>query len=275
MTSSIIPNLQNYYTVTQQEFDSHSSYCTLLWRRGHLLVKPPGQHKQPYLPSIDTNESLVECLKHSPVKLVRIDPKIGEARVKFWADACFKAQMPLYLSIPSTNSTSQDTVFVKFLKIFIEWFIAFIFLIAASPVLLGLIALMRVYSPGSVFSQEYHVGARGKLFRAIKFRTQKVITNTSIDNLNSYQANLYNGDGEENITSLARWMRKYGLDNLPLLFNVLRGEMNLTGRRSRKLEEATRLNLEGQRQLNKMPGLAAVWQVETEATCLHLDSQIL
>ncbi len=272
--------------MTQEHLDNRSSYCTLKWRRGQLLVKLPEELLQPYLPSLETQESLVECLKHSPVSLVRIDPKHGEAKLRFWANACEQAGKPIFMSIPSERKLSnQLTPSLKWLKFLIEWLAAFIFLFAASPIMLGLIVLMRVYSPGAIFYREWHVGERGKLFRILKFRTTDVrttdvwTTDLRTTDLRTtdliIQTSLYGGEGEQNVTSLGSWMRKYGLDNLPLLLNVLRGEMHLTGRRSWKLEDAVRLNVEGQRRLNKAPGLVSSWQIETESSLLHLDSQIL
>ncbi len=281
MTNSVIPNLQNYYTMTQEHLDKRSSYCTLKWRRGQLLVKLPEELFQAYLPSLDTQESLVECLKHSPVSLVRIDPKLGEAKLKFWANACEQAGKPIFMSIPCERKLSnQITPSLKWLKFSIEWLVAFIFLFAASPIMLGLIGLMRVYSPGAIFYREWHVGERGKLFQIVKFRTTDVRTKDvrTTDIRTSFVAietSLYQGEGEQNVTSLGSWMRKYGLDNLPQLLNVLRGEMHFTGRRSWKLEDAIGLNGEGQKRLNKAPGLASSWQIETESSLLHLDSQIL
>ncbi len=251
--------------MTQEDLDNHSD-CTLQWRRGQLLVKQSYERKQPYLPSLHRQESLVACLKHSPVRLVRINPKLGEAKLRFWANACVLAGKPIFMSIPSERMLPNFlTPRLKWLKFLIEWLAAIIFLLAASPIMLGLIVLMRVYSPGTIFHREWHVGERGKLFRIVKFRTTDVRINTSLGK----------GEGEENITSIGYWMRKYGLDNLPQLLNVLRGEMHLTGRRSWKLADAMGLNMEGQRGLNEVPGLTSLWQVDTEVSGVAFRSNII
>ncbi len=234
MTTSIIPTLQNLYDVTQENQGNRSGYCTLQWRRGKLLVKVPGQVKQPYLPALDSKRSLVECLQHSPVSLVSIDPKLGEASLRFWADACEEAQKPIFLSIP----TGKKLPFRQLQRL-IDWIAALGLLLLLSPVMLGLIVLMQVYSPGSLFCHEWRVGERGKLFQAMSFCTH-------------------------NTTPLERWMGKYNLNNLPQLFNVLRGDMSLTGSRCWTLEDAV--------QLNKLP---ASWEVEAQSHLLHLDSQTL
>jgi len=242
MTTSIIPTLENLYDVTQQNQDNRGD-CTLYWRRGKLLVKPLGRVKQPYLPSLNSKRSLVECLQHSPVSLVSIDPKLGEALLSFWADACKEAQKPIFLSIPVSNKLPNHPW--RQLQRLIDWIAAFMLLLLVSPVMLGLIVLIQVYSPGSLFCREWRVGERGKLFQAMMFCTTT----------------------KHNITPLGRWMRKYGFDNLPQLFNVLRGNMSLTGSYCWTLEDAV--------QLNKLPEITASWEVEAQSHLLHLDSQTL
>ncbi|MBW4632565.1 MAG: sugar transferase [Iphinoe sp. HA4291-MV1] len=287
MTTSIIPTLQNSYTVKHQQQDNPSQYCILQWRRGQLLVMPPGVMKQPYIPPLHRKDLLVECLKHSPVNLVRTDPKLGEARLRFWADACAQASKPMFLRIPSSEKQpkSVDSA-LWWLKRLSDWLTALFFLLAVSPIMLVLVLLMRVSSPepGPLFSCQWHVGARGKLFKVFKFRTTKV-SKKAVDKAMqgsaapqaaiAYQDGLCDEEDEQNLTMLGQWMRKYGLDNLPQLLNVLRGEMSLTGPRCRTLEDAARLSPEAQRQLNRLPGMIGSWEVSTEPNLLHLDSQIL
>ncbi len=250
--------------MSRENLDSHS-YCTLTWRRGQLLVRLP-EDNQPGLPSLEREESLVECLKRSPVHLVRIDPRLGEAKLRLWAQACLEAGKPIFMNIPSVQKLpSRGTWFLKWLKFAIEWLTAFILLFVTSPVILGLMAVMLVYSEGALFEHEWHVGERGKLFQIVKLRSAYVKNTTS----------LLIEEGEQDVTPIGGWMRRYGLDNLPQLLNVLRGEMHLTGRRSWKLEDAIRLNAEVQKSLSKAPGLASSWPVQTEASLLHLDSHIL
>ncbi|MCC5637497.1 sugar transferase [Nostoc sp. CHAB 5844] len=263
MTSSLVRTLQTSYSVTsqnqsdwQQEAELlRASYCTLQWRRGQLLVKSPGKLKQPYLPALENQQLLVNCLKHSPVNLVSVDPKIGETWVKFWADACEQAHKPMFLYGCSENLLfKQNSQPWGWLLRLIDWIAALVMLLLASPVMLVLIFLMQIYSPGSLFTREWHIGERGKLFRLIKFRTTPANKKTPGDNTDNF-----------NTTSLEKWMRKYSLENLPQLFNVLQGEMTLISRNFPTLSDAVRLSFESQRQqLNAIPENINSWQIEAE-----------
>jgi lipopolysaccharide/colanic/teichoic acid biosynthesis glycosyltransferase len=272
MPNSIISTLDNCYTVTEQRQDNCSPYCTLQWRQGQLLVRPLGQLKQPHLTSLDREQHLVECLKHSSVKIVRIDPKLGEAKIRFWANACEQASKPIYLRIPTSEKLPQSKVLLKRL---IDISLALALLLAVSPIMFGLQLLMRFYSPGSIWEQEWHIGERGRLFRVFKFRTTAVDDKIQVEPAISYRSSTGDRKDEHKVTPLGRFMLKYGLQNLPLLLNVLRGEMSLIGPRYWTLPEAVRLNLEAQRQLNKLPGITGLWQEGTETKLLQLDSQIL
>lgn len=252
MTISIVPTLNNARSTVEP---SNSSYCTLQWRCNQLLVKSSGTIKQPYMPFLDTYESLTECLKHSSVKLVRIDPKLGEEKVKLWADACNSASKAIYLrTVTAPKQSKLHGSLWWWLKRLTEWMIASVVLLAVSPLILLLAMLMKIDAQESLFERSWYVGERGKLFKSIKYRTTSV--------------------NQANTTQLTRWMRKYGLHNLPQLLNVIQGEMGLFGSRCWTLEDAVRLSPQAQKQLNNLPGIMGSWEVEAEeSNILHLDSQ--
>ncbi|AKG23269.1 heterocyst development glycosyltransferase HepC [Calothrix sp. 336/3] len=261
MTTSIIPHLDDYRVVTQQSQEKRA-YCTLQWRQGQLLVMTPGQLKQPYLSSLEQKQSLVDCLKHSPASLVRIDPKLGAAKVEMWADACVEAGKPIYLHLPKAKKTSRYSSPVwEISKRLIDWVLALVLLVISSPVILVLMGLIAIYSPGTLWEREWCIGERGRLFQILKFRTRCVGHLTEEKN--------------PTVTVLGKWMRKYGLENLPLLLNVLRGDMALVGTRCWNLADGTSLKAEQQHQLNKLPGVFGTLVMETEENILHLDGQTL
>ena len=232
MTTSIFPSLQEHSTISQLSPKNYQlQYCTIQWRMGQLLVKSSVNLQQPYLPALDNEQLLVECLKHSPVNLVTIDPQLGNAALKFWANACKKAQKPIYISPSSMNQfTKQSHQLFRVIQRITDWLLALILLLLVSPLMLGLTILLWLQSPEFIFSYEWQIGERGKLFQSLKFCTR----------------------GKQNISFLGVLMRKYGLDNLPKLFNVLRGDMSLIGSRCWVLTDAVHLSLENAEQLNQL-----------------------
>lgn len=277
MAASIISSINKGYSSTgkcRNNQKKRSSYCSIQWRQGQLLVKQPGQLKQPLLTPLENQEYLLKCLKHSPVNLVRIDPVLGEAKVKLWADACEQAAKPIFLRVPSTAGRRKSNTFiVQMLKRGIEWLIALILLVFLAPIVLGIMAVMRLNSKESLFEREWHIGERGRLFRLFKFRTNRINASVVDGELIDYQENLNKFGGRYKLISLEKWVGKHGLENLPQLFNVLRGEINLFGSRCWTVEEAVRLNSQQQEKLSRLPGIIALWEVEPEPNLLHLDSQ--
>ncbi|GBE92987.1 sugar transferase [Nostoc cycadae WK-1] len=247
MTSSLVRTLQTAYSETPQS----TSYCTLQWRRGQLLVKSPDKLQQPYLPALTNQQLLIDCLKHSPVNLVSVDPKIGEHWVKFWADACKEAHKPMFLYGSSENLLFKQNSqpWGWFLRI-IDWIAALVMLLLLTPVIVVLLVLIQINSPESLFSGEWYVGERGKLFQAIKFSTKS----------------------KRSVTPLGRWMRQYGLENLPQLFNILRGDMSFMRSRCWTLETAVRLSTEAQMQLNQLPVITNSWSVQAESNLIINNS---
>ncbi len=207
--------------------------CVLKWRQNQLLVLPSQQAKRIDLRAMEDQSWLVECLKHSPARLIRLDPDLGETWLRQWTDACEQANKKVFLRLPSNTELSRKQSLLSWgLKWLIDWSAAALLLLVMSPVMLGLVLLVRIYSPGPIFLRQWHVGERGKLFRLLKFRK---------DAPRSAQ--------------LESWMHKYSLDKLPHLFNVLRGEISLVGSRPLALDDAVRLSTEERRRLNALPGL--------------------
>lgn len=247
MTSTIVPTLDNYYPVTPQKPESCFSLYTLQWRRGQLLVNSSRRLPQPYLPSLDHQQLLVECLKHSPVNLVSIDAKLGPTVLKFWAEACEQAHKPIFLRISSGSKIFKRASHGAMWLHLIDRIIAGLLLLFLSPIMAVLIMIIHFYSPKSLFVREWRVGEKGKLFQVIKFSTTS----------------------HKNSQGLGYWLQKSGLEYLPILWNVLRGDMSLILTRCWTLEDAVRLSLARQEQLNTLPIIPSSWEVKTESQIVH------
>jgi len=132
----------------------------------------------------------------------------------------------------------------------------------------AIIALfIRVLSPGPIFFQQERVGHLGKRFMIIKFRTMKVNADTSVHT--GHTAMLLRSDapmlkmdaGDSRIIPFGKWIRAAGLDELPQLINVLRGEMTLVGPRPCLPVEFEQYYDWRQERFNTLPGLTGLWQV--------------
>ncbi|MBI3492665.1 MAG: sugar transferase, partial [Acidobacteria bacterium] len=107
-------------------------------------------------------------------------------------------------------------------------------LIALSPVLLLVALAISLDSPGPVLFAQSRVGAAGRPFTLLKFRTMRVVDR---------HASEWVRDNGNRITRVGRWLRKYRLDELPQLVNVLRGDMNLVGPRPHPVSNIETLRL--------------------------------
>ena len=113
-----------------------------------------------------------------------------------------------------------------------DFSLAFIGLIVLSPLLVVIAAAIKLTSIGPVLYRGVRTGRHGKFFRMIKFRTM-VANAESIGGTSTAET-------DPRITRIGRWLRAHKLDELPQLFNVLKGEMSLVGPRP-EVEEYTRL----------------------------------
>jgi exopolysaccharide biosynthesis polyprenyl glycosylphosphotransferase len=132
--------------------------------------------------------------------------------------------------------------------------------------ILGLIALLiKLTSPGPVLFRQQRSGINGRPFTLYKFRT--MVTNAEqfqheLAAMNEMTGPVFKVTNDPRVTRIGRILRKYSLDELPQLYNVLRGEMSLVGPRPLPVDEVKRFNdLAHRRRLSVKPGLTCLWQV--------------
>jgi exopolysaccharide biosynthesis polyprenyl glycosylphosphotransferase len=142
---------------------------------------------------------------------------------------------------------------------------SFILLVCISPFMaLGALAI-RLTSPGPIIFSQARSGLRGRPFRMYKFRS--MVTNAEqaraeLESMNEMAGPVFKVKSDPRITPLGRWMRKTSFDELPQLWNVLRGEMSLVGPRPLPLyETASFVDLTQRRRMSMRPGLTCLWQV--------------
>lgn len=268
------------YSISNQKYlpSVEEQECTYLHRynikrrQKQLLIKSQ-QAQQPSINLLENDRRLVNYLRQSSVRLVRIDQSIGEREIKLWANACQQAKKSLFLELPSSQNLPQKkSPFSWSLKCLIDWSVATLLLLLLSPLMLGLALLIHVYSPGPIFFRQWRVGERGKLFQIVKFRTMVVDAEKIHHEVMVDQKGLHKCENDPRIIPLGRWMRKYSLDELPQLFNVIQGNMSLVGPRPWALYDAIRINPNGQQRLNALPGITGLWQLEARSTMRDLDA---
>lgn len=111
------------------------------------------------------------------------------------------------------------------IKRFIDFFGALIGVVLISPLLLLIAALIKLTSKGPIFFLQERLGRHGQPFKIIKFRTMVVGAENIGDGLKVRSSN------DARITKIGQYLRKYSLDELPQLFNVIAGQMSLVGPR--------------------------------------------
>lgn len=143
--------------------------------------------------------------------------------------------------------------------------VAGMLLMLLSPIFLLLALLVRTTDRGPVFYRQERIGLRGTTFRMMKFRSMKVDADAQLSALLMAQGSsntpLFKVENDPRITSLGRILRKYSLDELPQLLNVLGGSMSLVGPRPQREGEVALYDDSAHRRLYVSPGMSGLWQV--------------
>lgn len=137
-------------------------------------------------------------------------------------------------------------------------------LILSAPILAVVAALIRIDSRGPVFYRAERVGRKGKRFVCCKFRTMESGANDRRDELrkqNERDGPCFKLVKDPRVTHIGRWLRRYSVDELPQLWNVLRGDMSLVGPRPHPVDDVARYELNHLRRLDVTPGMTGLWQV--------------
>jgi len=132
------------------------------------------------------------------------------------------------------------------------------------PLFAVMAVLIKLDSPGPVFFRQERMGRNGRIFRIIKFRSMTVGSESRRENLaplNEYSGPMFKMKVDPRVTRFGAWLRRTSLDELPQLFNVLRGSMSLVGPRPLWVEEAKQCKGWATKRLHITPGITGLWQV--------------
>jgi len=137
-------------------------------------------------------------------------------------------------------------------------------LLAVSPLVLVIAVAVKLEDGGPVFFRQQRVGRHGQRFRMLKFRTMVPGADALKEGLrerNEAQEGLFKIAGDPRITRVGRWLRQSALDELPQLWNIVRGEMSLVGPRPLVIDEDQRIEGWHRRRLELTPGMTGPWQI--------------
>ncbi len=166
-----------------------------------------------------------------------------------------------------------------FLKRLLDVVGATVGLVLAGPAMIILALFIRLDSPGKVVYAAERTGAKGRRFRCYKFRSMvsdAAVLKEDLRARNQREGPIFKLDDDPRITRVGRMIRRYSLDELPQLWNVLRGEMSLVGPRPHPVDEVNHYELHEFRRLDVKPGITGLWQI-TARNCpsfelnMHLD----
>jgi len=150
-----------------------------------------------------------------------------------------------------------------------------VLLVVVSPLLLMTAVLIKLTSPGPVFHIRELVGLNQHPFMMWKFRTMKINAErqeAALREMNKGNGPFFKAKNDLRITPVGRFLRKYSIDELPQLINVLKGDMSLVGPRPITDFELQRFSEWKQlRRFNMRPGLTCIWQVSGRSKTSDAD----
>lgn len=164
-----------------------------------------------------------------------------------------------------------------------------ILMLLFSPLVLAIAILVKLNSPGAVFYRQTRVMKWGRLFQMYKFRSMYLDADRRASELlgrNEMAGGVtFKIKHDPRITGVGRWLRRGSIDELPQLWNVLKGEMSLVGPRPPLPAEVAKYSLGQRRRLDVTPGITCVWQVsgrseipfeqQVELDVAYIESQSL
>ncbi|WP_416954164.1 exopolysaccharide biosynthesis polyprenyl glycosylphosphotransferase [Nocardioides sp. T5] len=163
----------------------------------------------------------------------------------------------------------------RLLKDLVERALAVVALVMALPVLAALAVAVRMETPGPAFFRQERIGRDGVPFTMLKLRSMGVDAETArlgLTDENEKDGVLFKIAQDPRITPLGSKLRRYSLDELPQLWNVVRGDMSLVGPRPALPCEVARYDVDPRRRLVVKPGVTGLWQVSGRSDLTWAES---
>jgi len=243
---------------------------------GHDLINPVIPH-----PDAAHPDALSQALDQQVVDHVLVGPGWTDASLRVVARSCEEVGIPfsvdanflgLYRARPylwSLNSRGVLTFSTTpgegalAIKRLVDLSGAAILLVLAAPIMALTALAIRLSDKGPAIFEQTRVGQNGRPFRFFKFRSMVVNAsqNRDLAHLNEQQGPVFKIKKDPRVTRLGSYLRRSSLDELPQLWNVLRGDMSLVGPRPPLPAEVVHYERWQLRRLSMKPGLTCIWQV--------------
>jgi exopolysaccharide biosynthesis polyprenyl glycosylphosphotransferase len=161
-----------------------------------------------------------------------------------------------------TTTPSNETHLA--LKRALDVAVSLLLLSLTGPVIALAVLAIKLTSPGSVVFKQQRIGLNGRSFTLYKFRTMIADAHARRDevaHLNEMNGPVFKAKDDPRVTPVGRWLRRFSLDEIPQLWNVLKGDMSLVGPRPPIPEEVASYHRWHRRRLSMKPGLTCLWQI--------------
>ena len=161
-----------------------------------------------------------------------------------------------------TTTPSNETQLAA--KRLLDVAVSLLLLALSAPIIVLAAIAIKITSPGSVVFKQERMGLNGRIFTLYKFRTMIADAHErvgEVSHLNEMSGPVFKARSDPRITAVGRILRKFSLDELPQLWNVLKGDMSLVGPRPPIPEEVRSYHRWQRRRLSMKPGLTCLWQV--------------
>jgi exopolysaccharide biosynthesis polyprenyl glycosylphosphotransferase len=164
-----------------------------------------------------------------------------------------------------TFSSAPENEYLLFLKRAFDLVLAVVLVIVGAPLLAGIALLVRLTSPGPVIYRQLRCGLNGRKFWLYKFRSMYLGAEQDqslLSYLNEADGPVFKISRDPRVTPIGRFLRRTSLDELPQLFNILKGDMSFVGPRPPLPQEVAQYERWHRRRLRMKPGLTCLWALE-------------
>ena len=202
---------------------------------------------------------LIEKAKDTKCQVNLISPHFGVIERKFDSKE--------YKNLKSVSINYNITdIYINFLKRFLDIFISIVSLIILIPFFVIVFLIIKLSSFGPVFYKTYVVGKYGKQFIWYKFRTMRTNSDNSVhknhlEKIIKENQSVQKIENDIRVTKIGKYLRKFSLDELPQLINVLKGDMSLVGPRPCLPYEYDIMDDWHKRRTQVIPGMSGLWQI--------------